>query len=1006
MKPALGVIPCLLISSFCFAAPDRITKSIDSNLATSLKGSIPSKAQPKHDQGPVDPAMQLNYITMIFRPSGAQRANLERLLREQQDQTSPNYHKWLTPEQYASRFGLSSNDVGTISSWLSSQGFQIAQVARGRDWIAFSGTAALVENAFHTQLHYFDVDGERHFANATQISIPEALDGIVTGFLGLNDFRLKPMSVTAPIASDFFSMIARPLYTDPNNTTHHFLAPDDIATIYNINPLYNAGIDGTGVKMVIVGQSDIDIADLTAFRSGFNLPTMTANNFQQILVPGSPDPGKTSDETEADLDLEWSNAVARNATIIYVNAATTGGFSGAFSSAQYAIDQNLAPVISMSFGACEAENASALPSVETLLQQANSQGITVMASSGDTGAAGCDGSVKSATGGLAVNYPASSPEVTGVGGNEFSGDVSNPSQYWNSTNSSNGESAISYIPEMAWNDTVSRGTLSASGGGASSCMNGACSSGFPKPSWQTGTGVPNDGVRDVPDVAMAASPDHDGFILCSTSSCANGIEAAVQANSIVGGTSASAPLFAGVVVLLNQFAGGTGLGNINSTLYQLAQTTSKGIFHDVTTGSNVVPCTPGTPTTASAALKCPNSGSFGYSAGTGYDRVTGLGSIDATNLVCQSATKGCTNVALTVVPAQMSPGASTPVTLTATVTSSIGSGTPTGSVTFFNGSTQLGSPVTLTAGAAVFSYNAASLTANLYPITAKYSGDANFAAATSAAVNLTVGNTTTTSLSFSPTSLAAGSSGPLALSAKVTATSGTGTPTGTVIFSDAAGPIGSPVPLSNGIASLSYNPSSLAGGTYLVLAAYSGDSNFVPSSSSAQILSVLDFSIAASPSAITIPAPGGGGQSTISITDLGGFSQSLSFSCSGQPTGAACQFSAASGGTELLSITTTAPSAKLRSPRNQILYALLLPGLFGLIFMTAGHGLRSTRVRTLAMVALLGASVLWINGCGGSGSSTPTNSGTPAGTSTLTIQAVSSGTPAISHQITITLTVQ
>ncbi|MBV8050035.1 MAG: Ig-like domain repeat protein, partial [Acidobacteriaceae bacterium] len=915
---------------------------------------------------------------------------------------SRNYHKWLTPEQYAARFGLSSNDVGTISAWLRSQGFEIVQIARGRNWIAFSGTAALVENAFHTQLHYYDVDGERHFANATEISIPQALDGVVAGFLGLNDFRLKPMGIREPVAPDFLSIIARPLYTDPNNSAHHFLAPDDIATIYNLAPLYGTGIDGSGVKMVIVGQSDINTADLTAFRSGFNLPGITQSNFEQILVPNSPDPGKTSDQTEADLDLEWSQAVARNAKIIYVNAATTGGFNGVFSSAQYAIDQNLAPVLSMSFGACEALNKSALPSLETLLQQANSQGITFLASSGDTGAAACDGAVTSATGGLAVNYPASSPEVSGVGGNEFSGDVNNPAQYWNSANNSSGESAISFIPEMAWNDTVSRGTLAASGGGASSCMNGTCSSGFPKPSWQTGTGVPKDNVRDVPDVAMAASPDHDGFILCSTNSCMNGIEAAVQANSIVGGTSASAPLFAGIVVLLNQFTG-QAQGNINNTLYPLAQSTSNGIFHDVTSGDNIVPCKQGTPS-------CPASApfQFGYKTGTGYDQVTGLGSVDATNLVCQWPGKNCTNVTLAVVPAQVNPGTSTPVTLTATVAGTVASGTPTGTVTFFNGSTAVsGSPVTLTGGTATLSYNVASLAAGVYPVSAKYSGDSSFAAASSAVVNLTVGNTSSTSLTFSPASLTAGSSGPVMFNATVAATSGTGTPTGTVTFSDASGPLGSAVPLSNGSATLSYNPHSLAGGTYSMVASYSGDSSFVPSSSSPQPLNIVDFAIAANPATVTIGAPGQGGATAIAITALGGFSQSLNFSCSGLPSEAACTFSSPSATSETLTITTAAAAAELQSHRNQFLFAFLLPGLFGLVFLSPDRRVRNIRVvRALGLTALLGVSILWMVGCGGGGSSTTGNSGTPAGTSTVTVTATTGGASAITHQITLTLTVQ
>jgi len=1006
MRSALGIVPGLLISTLCYAAPNRIAK-IDSSSVVSLKGSVPAKAQQEYDRGLADPAMQLGYVTMIMQPSRAQQADLEQLLQQQQDPASPNYHKWLTPEQYANRYGLSSSDVGIVSAWLRSQGFEVVQVARGHDWIAFSGAAALVENTFHTQLHYFDIDGERHFANAKEISIPEALDGIVAGFLGFNDFSLKPMGSAKLAIGDFFPSIAHPFY---DLSGSNFLAPDDLATIYDVTPLYNSKIDGTGMKMVVVGQTDIDPTDINQFRSAFNLPAI---NLQQVLV-GSSDPGTTADLTEADLDLEWSSAVARNATIIYVRAATSIG--GVFESAVHAIDNNLAPVISMSYGACEALNAP-LASVESELQKANTEGITFIASSGDTGAAGCESnSAAVASQGLAVDYPASSQYVTGVGGNEFSGDVSNQSQYWNPTNNTNGESAVSYIPEMGWNDSDQTGTgpvlsttLAGSGGGASSCGTAPSNSctggfGFPKPSWQAGTGVPKDGVRDVPDLSMAASANHDGYIICTTQTgvhtCASGVG---SRPFIVGGTSASAPVFAGIVTLLNQFVGGAGLGNINTRLYQLAQTTTNNVFHDVTAGNNKVPCKQGT-------RNCPASApfEFGYSATAGYDQVTGLGSVDATNLICQwAAGKSCSNITITVVPTQVTPGSTTPVTLTATVTAGLGSGTPTGTVTFLNGSSQLGgSPVALIGGTATLSYNVASLSPGIYPITATYSGDSTFAAATSAGVNLTVGSTTTTTMSFSPTSLNAGSSGPVIFSATVAPTSGTGTPTGTVSFSDASGPLGSAVALTNGTATLSYNPSLLAGGTYSIVASYSGDSTFGSSSSSPQTLSMLDFSMTANPTTITISAPGGGGESTISITDLGGFSQSLNFSCSGLPTGAACMFSAVSGGSELLSITTTAPSAALLFHRKQVFYALLLPGLFALMLVPANRRLRYTRVGMLATLVLLGVSVLWITGCGGGGNSTPSNPGTPTGTSTVTIKAVSSGANAITHQITVSLTIQ
>lgn len=1006
MRRALGTALTVLLSTVCFAAqPDRIIGSIDNGQTVPLRGSVHAKAQAQYDAGPVESAMKLPYITMMMRPSGAQQASLERLLKEQQDPASPNYHKWLTPEQYAQRFGLGTGDLSKVGAWLESQGFRIVQTARGQNWIAFSGTAALVESAFHTQIHYFDVEGERHFANATDIEIPEALDGIVVGFRGLTDFALKPMGIRQ-VPNEFFPLMAQPFYTSGGS---HFLAPDDIAMIYDITALYNAGFNGTGQSMVIVGQTDIDMADLKAFRSGFGLPAIVTSgssaNFKDIVVPNSPDPGTTADLAEADLDLEWSNAVARKAFIYFVTAATSVG--GVFLSAQYAIDNNLAPVISMSYGGCESGNVQFIPGNEPLMQQASTEGITFMASSGDEGAAGCDSDTsKTATGGLAVNYPASSPEVTGVGGTEFNEAGGN---YWNSSNDPvTGRSAISYIPEIGWNDTslnIEHGLgLAASGGGASSCgvdSGNTCEAGFPKPSWQTGTGVPNDGVRDVPDVSMAASADHDGYILCSGGSCAGGIAGAVSANSIVGGTSAAAPIFAGIVVLLNQFVG-VKQGNINQKLYPLAQNAGNGAFHDITTGTNIVPCTPGTPSSFLAGLQCPGSGSFGYNAGKGYDLVTGLGSVDAANLITG------TNGAVALTPQDVTPvGSHVPVSMTVKITPLWGSGTPSGTVNFFNGSTQINpTAITLSGGMANYpSYDPSTLTAGIYPITAKYSGDTTYKASSSSA-NLTVGTITTTALSMSPTSLNVGSASPVNLSATVTPSSG-GPPTGSVTFMNGSTAIGSPVPLSaSGGASLSYNPSSLTGGTYPITATYSGDTQFVTSTSAAQSLNVVDFSIAASPTTVSISAPGGTGTATITITDLGGFNANLSFSCAGLPSQANCTFTPVSATSETLTITTTAATAKLeRRPHMDMraFYALLLPGLMGIVVLP---GTRK-KMRWLILIGVLAISVLWMAGCGGGGGSNPpSNPGTPAGNSTITISAATSGANAVTHTTKITLSVQ
>jgi subtilase family serine protease len=483
-----------------------------------------------------------------------------------------------------------------------------------------------VESAFRTELHQFEVNGEMRFANATEVSVPAALSGMVRDFRGLDNFRPQP----------------RAHAVKPNFTSHisgnHFLTPGDFATIYNLSPLYSAGFDGTGQKIAVVGQTQIHTADIDAFRTAAGLP---AKNLQLVDIDNSTG-FSSGDEVEADLDVEWSGGVAKNATILFVFAGSTSS-KNVFDAFAFAIDNNLAPVISTSYGNCEAALGTFAQTLRQDVQQANSQGQTVTAASGDSGAADCDSaSSKSATHGLAVDSPASVPEVTGIGGTEFTGDTAGTVTgsdagadlpYWGGTTggSDNISSALIYIPEMAWNDTtasIAAGFgLSASGGGASTA--------FAKPSWQTAL-TPADAHRDVPDVSLAASPNHDGSLVCSqaatgsgATSCVSGFRDSAQNLSPVGGTSVGAPAFAGIIAILNQAApsAGGGLGNINPKLYALAVSTPAA-FHDITTGNNIVPCTSG-------STGCPASAPFqiGLSAGTGYDMVTGLGSIDAHALV-------------------------------------------------------------------------------------------------------------------------------------------------------------------------------------------------------------------------------------------------------------------------------------------------------------------------------------------------------------------------------------
>jgi len=877
------------------AQPDRIVAPIDNNQTVVLKGTVSPKAQRQYDKGLVDPSTKLPFVTLLIQPSADQQAALKQLLAQQQDPSSPNYHKWLTPEQFGQRFGLSKADVAKITHWLRSQGFSVVQVARGRDWVAFSGTVAQVQHAFDTELHRYNVDGEERFANATDPSIPKALEGIVAGFRGLNNFRLEPMNVkksdATTISPDYFS------------GGGNYLAPGDIATIYDIGPLYTAGIDGTGMKIAIMGQTDIYPADIAQFRSGFGL---SANVPQQILATGCTHPGITGDLAEADIDLEWSGAAARNATIFYVICDTTTN-NGVFTSALYAIDNDVAPVISMSYGGCESLNGqtNAL-AFQTFVQKANSEGITFLASSGDSGAAGCDpAGATAATRGFAVNIPASVPEVTAVGGTEFN---EGSGTYWGTANGTNGGSALSYIPELAWDDN-STGTgfdphLASTGGGVSIY--------FPKPSWQTGPGVPSNSFRNVPDVAMSASADHDGYIVCTNNGCAGGIQGA----GIYGGTSVATPIFAGIVTLLNQQMKNTppaGLGNINTTLYQFAQSMPSA-FHDVQAGNynnggaanpsgNTVPCTQGT---TSCSAKAPFQ--FGFLTGTGYDQAAGLGSVDAHVFVTNFANgvKIPTTTTVTLSPASVNVGATGPVMAKATVTHATGTGTPTGSVSFYvDGSTTAAGRGTLSSGSFTFSYNPTALTAGNHTITATYGGDSTFAGSTSAGATL----------------------------------------------------------------------------------------------------GVQDFKIAANPTTVTVAAPGQSGTTMLTITPLGGFSQTVTYTCTGLPSEAACTFpTAATGGT--LTITTMAPSARMdKSPLGRsrtLFYALLLPGLLGLV-VSAGSRKKTPRgLRLLSVIALLALSTLWMPACGG-GSSTPSNPGTPAGTSTVTVTATAGS---FSHKANITLTIQ
>ncbi len=661
------------------AAEDRIVDRVDLGRTALVHGRRHAQAVSQNDRGLADPTAELSYVALVLRPA----PGLDAFLAGQQDPASPNYHRWLTPEQFGDRFGASANDLGQLVQWLQSQGLRVHDVARGRQWIAFSGSVARVGHALHTEFHRYATAGETHIANASDPAVPAAFAGVIAGFDRLDDFGDKPLYIPALTQPD----------APQNNggSARHYLAPADFATIYRVKPLYDAGFTGAGVKIAVIGQTSLDMSDIAKFRSQFGLPA----NTPEVKLFGT-DPGiRSGDAGEAALDLEWSGAVAPDASIVYVNSTSVR------TSARYAVDQNLAPIMTYSYGACEQSTDMALHYVG---MQANAQGITWMVSSGDAGATTCDmtAGIPQAAKGPSISYPANLPEVTAVGGTRFNGS----GQYWAASNDpSTGASALSYIPEIAWNDSAERNDLSSTGGGASAI--------FSKPWWQTGPGVPDDKARDIPDVSLSASPQNAAYLVVSGGS-----------RMAFGGTSAGAPAFAGVVALLNQYLvsknaiSQPGIGNINPTLYRLAQST-KDVFHDVTAGDNKIPC-------AQSSPGCVD-GLAGFSAGPGFDLATGLGSVDAYNLVTEWTTGTATVTTVTANPGPVDLNGS--VKLTAVVSGG-GGAAPTGTVTFLVNDTAIGgAPLAVQSGAATAGITVGAMlaAAGSGQVTAMYGGDAVYA---------------------------------------------------------------------------------------------------------------------------------------------------------------------------------------------------------------------------------------------------------------------------------------
>jgi Pro-kumamolisin, activation domain/Bacterial Ig-like domain (group 3) len=832
--------------------PPRITAAVDEAKLTVLKGNVHPLARPEFDRGAAPLDLPMNRILLVLKRSPEQEAELQKLLVDQQDKNSPRYRQWLTPEQFGQQFGLADSDLQNIVSWLQGYGFHDVRVSKGRTVIEFSGTAGQVQDALGTSIRKFVVNGEEHWANATDPTVPAALWPGVQGVLTLHNFYKKPQVHLADEQSTAKAVPgARPHFT--SSTGLHALGPADYYTIYNFDPLQIF----TSAKIAIVGRSNINLQDVTYFHY-WMYDQATSD---QVILNG-PDPGNLGgiEETEAVLDTTWAGAVAPTAWVALVVSQSTATTDGIDLSELYIIDNNLADVMSESFGGCEADVTSAeAAGIASLAQQAAAQGITYVVSAGDSGSAGCDDphTETLATHAPSVNVLASTPYTVAVGGTVFN-ENGHASTYWKSANAqATLESAISYIPEDVWNESCASGqsgcskpNIWAGGGGASTF--------FPKPSWQAGVaGIPADSARDVPDVSLTAA-SHDPYLLCLRGSCVPDAQGMIRF-ATVSGTSAAAPAFAGIMALVGQKTL-VRLGQPNYVLYRLAATenlaqcnassttlpASTCVFNDVTVGSNAVPGE--TAYGTSSAL---------YQSGKGYDQATGLGSVNVTNLINQwnTITFSPTTTAFSISPTNAVHGS--PLNVTVNVTPNSGTGTPSGAVWLV----QNGYPHGNFAGdstADVFTLDAQAsftgvthlLPGGTYQVNAHYAGDGTYAGSDSSPtvpVTIQAENSTTT---FSVLTTDANgnlipfSSGPYGtpvyFQAHVSGQSGYGVPGSYVNFWDTNGYGAGYVWLDAKGNALTPPNMQIAAGAHSITAGYYGDNSF----SSSVNLTPINFTIA------------------------------------------------------------------------------------------------------------------------------------------------------------------
>lgn len=911
----LGLGTALLGSAFAATNPHltvqpqtRVVSKIDNADLARLPNTTPSIVSLAADNGRLPAATPFSHMLLVLKSSDEQELALRSLVDQQQDKSSPNYHQWMTPVTFGASFGVAASDLAKVTAWLQDQGFSIDAVSPGKRTIQFSGTSGQVETAFHTEMHRLTVNGVAHISNTVDLSVPTALSPVLAGIASLNDFRAKAHAVNPhPMVKgsdgQFYPIVpgtvATPDYTSTSSGSH-YVAPADVATIYNAKPLLSGGTDGTGVTIGIIGQTTINLSNVETFRSMFRLP----DNDPTIINVG-PAPAIIADDIESDLDVEWAGAMATGAKVNFYTAA--GGLvdGGVDTSALAAVDSNVADIISLSYGGCELSNGSAGTAYwNSLWEQAAAQGQTAFVSSGDSSATGCASSsaalANTATSGTyGVNALGSSAYNVAVGGSEFNeGTALGVTSYWGVGGTAPYGTAQSYIPETVWSegvfDIVAPGTGIAGGGGGVSIFTG-------RPSWQVGPGItaadpagptftatgaiPATQLhRLVPDLSLIAAGGHDGTIFCSEGVCKLDSSGNVASIGVVGGTSVATPVMAGVQALINQKNGGR-QGNANYYYYKLAaaQTTANCAstlppaatcnFNDIVTGDNFSPKTSVAKYNASTGTISGVLGTdyIGFTANTGYDEATGLGTPNITNLAnnWKTVTFTATTTKLTLTPLTANHGTTQTAVITVAPTSA--TGTPTGDVSITAvgqaPGTGNGNVYTLSGGTVTAALT--TLPGGTYSVTAHYAGDSVFGSSDSAPVTVTVApeasqifyqpyNLTTAGALNVATSFAYGTS--IFIDTEVQGTSingytknsvpNTGAPTGTILYNVSSGTTTLPSYTSSldayGITYLeaaqsfpnfliTANYPVLAPGAYTIKATYSGDQSFNTSNVSTAI---------------------------------------------------------------------------------------------------------------------------------------------------------------------------